>query len=142
MLRRTAAALAALSLACATLTPQGERVAVFQAPLPASGAPADMPAGCRIASMYPPVDMNERDMTTDKDPYLLQRNRAGAAGANALLVRSRMIAPRQDFNCPAASPITDCPRSVGAWFLVVFEDYSCSTEALATLAKATPPPAR
>ncbi len=89
---------------------------------------------------HPPVSMSERDMMTDKDPYLAERNRAGQGGANALLVRSRMLVSRHDLNCAAAQPITDCPLSEGAWFSVVFEDYACSPAAVATLEKTAPTP--
>ena len=77
-------------------------------------------------------------MTGPKDPFRAQRERAAAAGANVLLARSRIIASRRDFNCPAASPITDCPPSEGAWFEIVFEDYFCTAEALRDLEKTAP----
>ncbi len=97
-----------------------------------------MPGGCRLLSAYPAVDMSERAMTAVHDPYLVERNRAGQGGANALLVRSRQIVPRSDFNCPAAAPISDCPPSEGAWYRVVFEDYACSPAALRALETGPP----
>jgi hypothetical protein len=122
----------ALTLSCASSTPDRGGVRVYQAPL--SDAPAGMPRGCRLLIAHPPVDMSELLMTGSRDPFRAQRVRAEQAGGNVLLVRSRMIVPRMDYNCPAASPITDCPPSEGSWHLVVFEDYACSAEAMKELA--------
>jgi hypothetical protein len=122
----------ALTLSCASSTPDRGGVRVYQAPL--SDAPAGMPRGCRLLIAHPPVDMSELLMTGSTDPFRAQRVRAEQAGGNVLLVRSRMIVPRMDYNCPAASPITDCPPSEGSWHLVVFEDYACSAEAMKELA--------
>lgn len=127
---RTAAVIALLLVAACASAPAAKLgVAVFQAPL--EGSP--MPEGCRLLSTHPPVDMNELQMTGSKDPFHDQRVRTAAAGGNVLLVRSLIIVPRQDYNCPAASPITDCPPSEGAWFRVVFDDYACSAGAIGTL---------
>jgi len=72
--------------------------------------------------------MTELEMRGERDPYLEERNRAAAAGANVLLVRSRVLQPRRNINCPAAAPITDCPPSTGAWYRVAFESYACPPE--------------
>jgi hypothetical protein len=80
-----------------------------------------------------PVGMPELDLEGQKDPFRAQRNEAGAAGANALLVLSEMTISRHDSECPGASPITDCPPSFGAWFRVVLESYACSPEAVQEL---------
>jgi len=114
-------------------------VAVYQAPLGGPASDARMPAGCRRLAVHAPVDLNELDMTGSKDPFRRQREGTAAAGGNTLLVRSRIVVPRQDFNCPAASPITDCPPSEGAWFEVVFEDYACSADGLEQLRTSAPP---
>ena len=82
--------------------------------------------------------MTEAEIEGQRDPYKAERASAAAAGANALLVLSKVIMPRRDFNCPPASRITDCPSSSGAWFQVVFESYACTADALKTLS--TPPP--
>ena len=95
--------------------------------------PAGMPRGCRLLLQHPPVDMSELRMTGPNDPFHDERIRAAQAGGNVLLVRSRMIVPRMDYNCPAASPITDCPPAEGSWHLVAFEDYACSAEAMKEL---------
>src|SRR5262249_20256917 len=120
---------------CATaLTPQGAHVGVYQASSSSAPAESQMPDGCRLVATKPPVSMAEVEMTGKKDPFRTQRNEAGAAGANALLVRSRVTMPRRSFECPSAMPITDCPGSSGAWFDVVFETYSCTPESLEELA--------
>ena len=117
-------------VACApTLTHQGSNVSVFEVPQTAA-ADTKMPDGCKVVASKAPVKLTEREMYGQKDPYRLMRNEAGAAGANALLVRSHMIIARRDFDCPAKSPINDCPGSDGAWYEVTFESYSCSADAL------------
>src|SRR5262249_21170165 len=111
--------LAAAVWSCATLTPDGMGVSVFRAPLNAPPAQRSMPSGCRLAFTRPRVSMPELDLEGQKDPFRLQRNEAGAAGANALLVLSQRTVSRQDSECPSSSPITDCPPGFGAWFDVV-----------------------
>jgi hypothetical protein len=97
-----------------------------------------MPAGCRLVASKPSIDMTELDMEGQKDPFRVQRNDAGAAGANALLVLSKVSVSRRDSECPNASPITDCPPSFGAWYRVVFESYSCTPDALAKISTTQP----
>jgi hypothetical protein len=117
--------------ACVALTPAGARVAVYRAPLQ---EPRDrMPDGCRLVSAAPPVSLTELEIDGQKDPYVVQRNRAASAGANALLVRSQVLVGRRNLDCPGSSPITDCPPDSGAWFRVVFESYACSAGALRLL---------
>lgn len=134
MRRGLFAATLLLAIACATAPSKRIGVAVFEAPL--DGSP--MPEGCRLLLSHPPVDMNELQMTGSKDPFHAERERAAAAGGNVLLVRSMLIVPRQDYNCPAASPITNCPPSEGYWARVVFEDYACSDAAKAALPSTKP----
>ncbi|HMF94717.1 MAG TPA: hypothetical protein VKE96_10505 [Vicinamibacterales bacterium] len=124
--------LAAAVSSCATLTQEGLRVSVFRAPLNAPPAQRSMPSGCRLLFTKPRVSMPELDLEGQKDPFRLQRNEAGAAGGNALLVLSRMTISRHDSECPGSSPITDCPPSFGAWFDVVIQAYACTPDALRT----------
>ncbi len=124
---------------CVSLTPEGARVAVFQAPLDGTAAQRTMPAGCRIVSSRPPVTMPELDLKGQKDPFRAERNEAGAAGANVLLILSQMTLARRNGECPNASPITDCPGSFGAWYRVEVETYSCSDDALHALSPAPRP---
>ena len=72
-------------------------------------------------------------MEGQKDPFRVERNEAGAAGANAMLVLSSMIISRHDPECPGSSPITDCAPSFGAWFRVVIESYACTPDAVREL---------
>jgi len=130
-----------LTLSCASSAPtDNSGVRVYQAPL--TNDAAGMPRGCRLLLVHEPVNMNELQMTGSHDPFRAERERAGQAGGNVLLARSRLLVPRQDYNCPAASPITDCPPSVGSWSLVVFEDYACSGEALNELKALNTPQSR
>ena len=132
-MRSASLLLAVVACGCVTLTPEGARVSVYRAPLDGLPSQRRMPAECRLLATTPPVPMTELDMEGQRDPFRVQRNEAGAAGANALLVLSRMTISRQNSECPVASPITDCPPSFGAWFRVVLERYACTPDALRTL---------
>jgi hypothetical protein len=130
--------LAVFACGCVSLTPNGARVSVYRASLDGLPSQRSMPEGCRLLVTKPSMPMSELDMEGQKDPFRVERNEAGAAGANALLVLSRMTMSRRDPECPTSSPITDCPPSVGAWFRVVIESYACTPDALRKLS--TPPP--
>jgi hypothetical protein len=129
---------------CASLTPAGEKVAVYQAPLDGTPAQRSMPEGCRLIASTPPVAMPEIDLLGQKDPFRKERNEAGAAGANALLVLSIQTVGRHTFECPGSSPISDCGGGFGAWYRVQVESYACTADALGSLPsfgrrRATPP---
>ena len=126
--------LAVAAGACATLTPEGARVEVYQAPLGRSFPRHDMPGGCTLVSAKPQVSMTELEMQGQKHPFWAEQNEAAGVGANVVLVRSRQVISRHDPDCPGASPITDCPPGSGAWFDVVIERYACTEEALRALA--------
>jgi hypothetical protein len=129
----TAAALAALG-GCATApsSPQspGVEVDVYQSPL---DGPNAMPSGCNELGRTAPQSWTELDRTAPTDPYRTQRAATAAAGGNVLLVLDRVAYPRNDYDCPAAARITDCPPSLGAWFDVVFVSYACSAPGLSEL---------
>lgn len=131
--------LVALTCGCATFSPLAAQVSVYQQPLDESSTVGRVPARCRLVAAKPAITMTELEMVGQNQPYRRQREEAASSGANALVVRSRQIYSRRDFNCPAASPITDCPGSSGAWFDVVFESYACAPEALQELAAQEPP---
>ena len=116
---------AACACGCVRLTPEGSRVAVFRAPLDGTPSQRAMPEGCRLIATKPTIEMPEIDLEGQRDPFRSERNEAGASGANALLVLSRMTISRHDFECPGSSPITDCPGSFGAWYRVRIESYAC-----------------
>jgi hypothetical protein len=139
--RSCALLLLVLESGCATpLTPQGARVFVVRTPLNQSPPQQPMPAACALVAATPTLSRTEFELEGQHDPFREDRNRAGAAGANVLLVRSRVTVPRHDFDCPAASPITDCPASSGAWYDVVIESYTCPDDVAQALgARKTPP---
>ena len=127
------AAAALVGCAAAPLSPAASRVPVYAAPLDAPPAASRMPEGCGEVSRQPAAHWTELAMTGVRDPYARQREETAAAGGNVLLVLSRLIVPRQCSNCPAASPITDCPPCTGAWYDVVFVSYACPARALKEL---------
>jgi hypothetical protein len=130
-----------IAAGCApTLSSQGAGVSVYLLKMETSPPDSRMPEGCRLLGTKPPVTMTEAEIAVQKDPYRVARNEAGADGANALLVRSSILVPRRTFNCPVASPITDCPGNSGAWYSIVFESYACSPEAVQQLKTPPPPP--
>ena len=131
MIRATARGLGAvllgtLSWGCATLTPQGARVTAYRSPEGALPGPTSaLPDGCKLMDTKGPVSMTERETEGQSEPFSVQKNEAGAAGANAVFVRSRQVHGRRDMNCATGQPITDCPGSAGAWYDVTFEYYAC-----------------
>jgi hypothetical protein len=76
---------------------------------------------------------NRAEIEGQKDPFRIQRNEAGAAGANLLLVKSRVLVGRRNMDCPGSSPITDCPPDSGAWFRLIFASYTCAPDTLRLL---------
>jgi hypothetical protein len=135
VVRILSAPVLAVLAACAStpLPPEAVQVAVYQAPLGAAPAASRMPVGCREVLRTPPEHRSELDIAGSKDPYRAQRVATAGAGGNVLLVLDHQITSRSDFDCPAASPITDCPPSMGAWFDVVFVSYACSAQSLGEL---------
>jgi hypothetical protein len=137
-MRRRSLAIAVVLLAplrivgCATASPDPEAadVRVYRASMDGSHM---MPAGCREIRRTPPQSWTEMDRVAPTDPYRAERAAAGSAGGNVLLVLDRMTRPRSDFDCPVAAKITDCPRTMGAWYDLVFVSYACSAPALSEL---------
>ena len=124
--------------AAAPLSPEANRVAVYEAPLERPAA-SRLPPGCEEIRRTAAQQWSELDRTGSKDPYREERAATAAAGGNVLLVLGRQISPRATFDCPASSPISDCPPAVGAWFDVVFVSYACSAQSLAELPKERSP---
>ncbi len=133
LMRPVCLLLAIAAGACATLTPEGAQVQVYQAPLDRSSPTHDVPGGCSLLSAKPQVSMTELEMQGQKHPFWAEQNEAASVGANVVLVRARQVISRHDPDCPGASPITDCPPGSGAWFDVVIERYACTQEALRAL---------
>lgn len=104
---------------------QSRGVLIVRTALQKPPRPSAMPSECTLVNATPPVSRSEFDLEGQHRPFRDEQDRAAKAGANLLLVRSRVVVPRRDLDCPAASPITDCPATLGAWFDVVFESYAC-----------------
>jgi hypothetical protein len=126
---------ATLSLAaCVTgahRPPDDTGVVVYQAPSGPDGR-VEMPAGCRLLAEGPRQTLSEADLATP-DTFPEERARAARSGGNVLLLVERLVAPRQDFDCAAAQPITDCPKTLGAWYEVVTRSYDCDATARSSL---------
>ncbi|PYR36153.1 MAG: hypothetical protein DMF89_26225 [Acidobacteria bacterium] len=125
--------LGVLAYGCATLTPGGAHVTVFQARLGDPLPQRSMPGGCSLVGTRPPARMTELDLDGQKDPFRKTRNEAADAGANALLAVRRTIMDRRSSECPPSLRITDCAGSLGAWYDVTVETYSCTPDALASV---------
>lgn len=134
---KTAAAAAAAAPSSNSSGASGATVAVFRAPLDGPPSGRAMPNDCRLLQSTKPVNMTEAEIDGQRDPFRVERANAATAGGNALLVLSKIIQPRRDFDCARGMRITDCPASSGAWLQVVTESYACSPEAIKTLS--TPP---
>jgi hypothetical protein len=132
-MRSFAIAAVVCACGCVTLTTAGSNVRVFRAPLEAPLDRRAMPADCRLVAATQPIPMTELEIEGQKNPFARERNAAGANGGNALLVLSKEVIGRRNFDCPSASPITDCPGDSGAWFRIAFETYACTPEALLQL---------
>ena len=127
-----AVSMAAIACATIALTPEGRTVVLVTVDAESSGSATEVTGGCRLVAEHESVDLTELDLANDVPPFVRERNRTATGGANVLLVRKRVIVPR-GFECPAASPITDCPPQQGAWLRVSFEDYRCPDDALHSL---------
>jgi hypothetical protein len=99
-------------------------LAIYQSP-PGPGGRVDMPAGCRLVRESHPQTLSESDLAQPDIFFRGDRVRAVEEGANVLLLVERMVAPRQDFDCAATQPISDCPQTLGGWFSVVSRSYAC-----------------
>ena len=71
-----------------------------------------------------PTMLSEADLAAH-DPFRTARADAARRGGNVLLLVERLVAPRQDFDCAATQPISDCPATLGAWYEVRVRIYDC-----------------
>jgi len=134
-MRRLALLLLIAASACVTLTPEGKLVSVAYASLDTVPALRQLPDQCnRVTVALKDERMSEQEIEGQADPFRRQRNDAGAAGSNLLLVLKQMERGRRGFECPPTSKITDCGGNSGAWFHVEFETYTCSADALKEIA--------
>ena len=131
------AAVVTLGVGCASLTPQGSAVKVYQADVKTAETPAPpMPEGCKRVGSSGPIDQQEQERNTS-DPYRAQRNATGEKGGNVLLVKSARFMTLKRTECTESDP-RNCPDSAQNWYKVSFDSYSCDTAALAVLAEAKP----
>lgn len=135
MMRTTVwAALAFAAAACASITPEGARVRVYEADLATPAEARRLPDGCRLLATTAPVDQMESERHVD-DPYRVQRNATGAQGGNVLLVLSSRFVTRYKTDCAPSDTSADCQNRAQNWYKVGFESYACDAPAAAALAK-------
>jgi hypothetical protein len=125
--------------ACATVKTDPVSVKVYEANASAPAESRRMPAGCNLIDTTAPFDQMESERYVE-NPYRRQREATAAKGGNALLVLSSRIVTRPGLECPPSDRSPNCLRDSQSWNRVSFESYTCSPEALATLA-AIPVPA-
>ena len=132
-------ALALAGAGCATLTPEGKSVKVYQADVTSADQPAPpLPNGCRRLKEWGPIDQ-QQEAREISDPYLQQRNTTAAAGGNVLYLRSFRFKNLGKIDCPVGNTSPGCMDSEQSWYKVTFESYACDAGALAELATAPPP---
>ena len=119
--------------ASAPPSPEAQKVRVVHRREGYGAGNLPLPAGCRLLASHPSVDLTERELALFE--FARERERSAASGGNVVLAREEITVPRRDDDCPAASPITDCPPSEGAWFRVTYDDYACSAEAADELSR-------
>jgi hypothetical protein len=132
--------LGAANLACASLTPQGAQVQVYQANVETPATPSPpLPGDCRLLSTTAPIDQEEQARHI-YDPYRAQRNETAALGGNVLLVKSSRFMTLKKTDCPQSENSQGCADSAQNWYKVFFESYACDARALAALAELKPEP--
>jgi hypothetical protein len=135
---RVASVTLALLFACvacaATSHPPTEEpnVVVYHVPQRPEGV-TGIPAGCRLIAESPPQSWSETDLAS-ADTFRADRARAARLGANVLLFVEKLVRPRSDFDCASAQPISDCPKTLGAWYAVTVRSYDCDASARESLA--------
>ena len=132
-------ALALAGAGCATLTPEGKSVKVYQADVTSADQPAPpLPDGCKRLKEWGPIDQ-QQEAREISDPYLQERNTTAAAGGNVLYLRSFRFKNLMKIDCPVGNTSPGCMDSEQSWYKVTFESYACDAGALAELATAPPP---
>ena len=133
------AVLGAVSVGCASLTPQGAAVKVYQAEVKTAEVPAPpLPDGCKPLAAWGPVDQQEQERNAS-DPYRVQRNATAVKGGNVLLVKSARFMTLKRTDCTESDP-RNCPDSAQSWYKVSFGSYACDAAALAALSESKPAP--
>ena len=134
MRRTILLALALAGAGCATLTPEGKSVKVYQADVTSADQPAPpLPDGCKRLKEWGPIDQQQQAREIS-DPYLQERNTTAAAGGNVLYLRSFRFKNLMKIDCPVGNTSPGCMDSEQSWYKVTFESYACDAGALAELA--------
>ena len=132
MRHRYVGVLAAVGVtACASLSPNGARVKVYEANFAAPESARTLPAGCRILSTTAPESQMESERHIS-DPYRTQRNDTAAQGGNVLLVLSDRFRSFAKTDCATSENSPDCQSQ--NWYKVRFASYACDAAAEQTLA--------
>ncbi len=128
-----------LEAGCASLTPQGAAVKVYQADVATAQEPAPpLPDGCRRLKEWGPIDQQQQARETS-DPYLQERNETAALGGNILYLRSYRFKNLMKIDCPVGNTSPGCMDSEQSWYKVTFGSYACDAKAVAELANAPAP---
>jgi hypothetical protein len=132
--------LGAAGVACASLTPGGAKVKVYQADVESAEAPAPpLPDGCRLLGTAGPIE-EQQEALQKSDPYRTQRNDAAALGGNVLYLRSYLFRQLLKTDCPiGATAASGCANDSQNWYRVTFQSYACDASALAELAESPEP---
>jgi hypothetical protein len=125
--------------ACASLTPQGEQVKVYQAEVAKQEDPTPpLPAGCKLLGTTGPIDQEQQDREIS-DPYRSQRNQTAGLGGNVLYLRSYRFMNLMKTDCPVGDTSPGCMSTSQNWYKVTFESYACDAAALTELARSPQP---
>jgi hypothetical protein len=124
-------------MGCASLTPQGAHVKVYEADLAAPANSRSLPEGCRRLSVAGPIEQMESERHIS-DPYRIQRNETGERGGNVLLVLSSPLVTRAKLDCAPSDKSPECADRGQSWYRVSFESYACDEVALQSLARLEP----
>ncbi len=134
------ALVAVASAGCASLTPGGRSVTVYQADVEAADAPAPpLPDGCSLLKTWGPIDQQQQAREVS-DPYLHERNETAAVGGNILYLRSYRFMNLMKTDCPVGDKSPGCMDQSQSWYKVTFQSYACDAVAVAELATAPQPP--
>jgi hypothetical protein len=117
---------------CASLTPDGAKVKVYEADLRTPAEARRLPQGCRLVGSTAPFDQMESERHTD-DPYRVQRNDTAAKGGNVLLVLSDRYLTRSKTDCAPSDTSVDCQNRAQNWYKTQTESYTCDAAALQAL---------
>ncbi len=122
---------------CASLTPDGARVKVYEADLAAPESSRALPGGCKLISTTAPADQMESERHIS-DPYRLERNDTAARGGNVLVMLSTRFVTRYKTDCAGGDNSPDCQNRAQNWYKVVFVSYACDSEAQLALDRGAP----